>query len=48
MDASFFITGPGVPAGKNLGRIDMRDIAPTIAALMGVGLPQGEGRDLIK
>lgn len=48
MDASFFITGPGVPAGKNLGRIDMRDIAPTVAALMGVELPQAEGRNLIK
>jgi hypothetical protein len=28
--ASFFLVGPGVPAGKNLGVIDMRNIAPTM------------------
>lgn len=36
MRASFFIAGPGVPAGRNLGEIDMRDIAPTIAKIMDV------------
>jgi hypothetical protein len=48
MDASFFIAGPGVPAGRNLGRIDMRDIAPTLASLLGVELPSAEGRDVLK
>ena len=48
MDSSFFIAGAGVPAGKNLGRIDMRDIAPTLAGLLGVKLPTAEGRDLLK
>jgi predicted AlkP superfamily pyrophosphatase or phosphodiesterase len=46
MDASFLIVGPGVPAGRDLGRIDMRDVAPTLAGFLGVGLPGAEGRDL--
>lgn len=45
MDASFFIVGDGVPAGRNLGRIDMRDIAPTLAVRLGVSLPRAEGRN---
>jgi predicted AlkP superfamily pyrophosphatase or phosphodiesterase len=48
MDSSFFIAGPGIPAGRNLGRIDMRDIAPTLASLLGVELPSAEGRDALK
>ena len=48
MDASFFIAGPGVPKGRNLGRIDMRDVAPTLAGLLRVSLPTAEGRDLLK
>lgn len=48
MDASFFMAGPGVPAGRNLGRIDMRDVAPTLAGLLRVNLPTAEGRDLLK
>jgi predicted AlkP superfamily pyrophosphatase or phosphodiesterase len=48
MDASFFIAGPRIPAGRDLGRIDMRDVAPTLAGLMGVTLPSAEGRDLLK
>jgi predicted AlkP superfamily pyrophosphatase or phosphodiesterase len=47
MDASFFLAGPGVPAGRELGRIDMRDIAPTLAGLLGLTLPSAEGRNLI-
>ena len=47
MDASFFLAGPGVPAGRELGRIDMRDIAPTLAKLLGLTLPSTEGRNLI-
>jgi predicted AlkP superfamily pyrophosphatase or phosphodiesterase len=48
MDSSFFIAGPGIPAGHNLGRIDMRDIAPTLANLLGVDLPSAEGRNVLK
>lgn len=47
MDSAFFIAGKGIPAGRNLGRIDMRDIAPTLAALLGVKLPEAEGKNLI-
>ena len=48
MDASFFIAGERIPKGKVFDRMDMRDIAPTLAALLGVSLPQAEGRDLFK
>lgn len=37
--SAFFMKGPGIAAGKNLGIIDMRQIAPTIAREMGVSLP---------
>jgi len=47
MDATFVVAGPGVPRGQRLGRVDMRDIAPTLAALLGVSLPDAEGRDLL-
>ena len=45
MNASFFIVGEGVPAGRNLGPIDMRDVAPTVAARLGVALPTAKGRN---
>jgi predicted AlkP superfamily pyrophosphatase or phosphodiesterase len=48
MEASFFIAGPGIPAGRKLDRIDMRDIAPTLAGVMGIALPEAEGRDLLR
>ena len=48
MDSTFLLAGAGFPVGHNLGRIDMRDIAPTLAALLGVKLPMAEGRDLLK
>ncbi len=46
MRSSFLMMGPGVTPGQNLGDIDMRDIAPTLAALIGLGLPRAEGRSL--
>ena len=39
MRASLFITGPGIAPGRNLGLIDMRQIAPSLAAILGVSLP---------
>ena len=39
MHASFFIRGPNVAAGRDLGVIDMRQIAPTLAGILGVRLP---------
>jgi len=46
MNSSFFIAGPGIAAARDLGQIDMRDIAPTLASLLGVALPAAEGRRL--
>jgi hypothetical protein len=45
MESSFFIAGESIPSGRNLGAIDMRDIAPTLAAKLGVRLPRTEGRN---
>jgi predicted AlkP superfamily pyrophosphatase or phosphodiesterase len=40
--ASFFIAGPGIKAGNDLGEIDMRSIAPTLAELMGLKMPSAD------
>ena len=45
--AAFFLVGPGVPTGKNLGLIDMRDIAPTLAKAAGLALPSADGKSLL-
>jgi predicted AlkP superfamily pyrophosphatase or phosphodiesterase len=47
MHAAFFIAGPGILRGQDLGRVDMRDVAPTVAALLGLPLPTAEGRNLL-
>jgi len=39
MRASFFVLGEGVAHGRDLGIIDMRQIAPTVASILGVSLP---------
>ncbi len=46
MNATFLVTAPNVPAGANVGEINMRQVAPTLAALMGVGLPSAEDRPI--
>ncbi|SHL69011.1 MULTISPECIES: alkaline phosphatase family protein [Sphingobium] len=40
--ATFMAMGPGVKPGKDLGLIDMRAIAPTLARAMGASLPDAE------
>ena len=45
--AAFFLVGPGVPAGRSLGLIDMRDVAPTLASRAGLALPGAEGKALL-
>jgi hypothetical protein len=45
--AAFFVVGPKIPAGKNLGLIDMRDIAPTLAKEAGLPLPTADGKALL-
>ncbi|MHB8502339.1 MAG: alkaline phosphatase family protein [Candidatus Acidiferrales bacterium] len=47
LHASFFLVGPGVPAGQSLGLIDMRDVAPTLAHLVGLSLPSADGKILL-
>jgi predicted AlkP superfamily pyrophosphatase or phosphodiesterase len=36
MNSSFFVKGAGIAKGRDLGLIDMRQIAPTVAGLLGV------------
>lgn len=45
--SSFFLVGPGVPANKHLGLIDMRSIAPTLAHVVGLSLPGADGKNLL-
>jgi predicted AlkP superfamily pyrophosphatase or phosphodiesterase len=40
MRAAFFIAGQGIARGRDLGLIDMRQIAPTVAELLGVRLTE--------
>jgi predicted AlkP superfamily pyrophosphatase or phosphodiesterase len=46
MRATFILSGPGI-AKKNLGEIDMRDIAPTLAKILKVSLPGADGKPLL-
>ena len=39
MRASFFIQGKGIAAGRDVGVIDMRQVAPTFATLLGIKFP---------
>lgn len=39
MRASLFLVGPTIPPGRDLGVVDQRAIAPTLARLLGVTLP---------
>jgi len=45
MRATFMIAGPGIKP-KKLGDIDMRDIAPTLAKVLGVTLEKADGKPL--
>ena len=40
--ASFLMAGPGIQAGLNLGEIDMRSIAPTLARYLKAELPTAD------
>jgi predicted AlkP superfamily pyrophosphatase or phosphodiesterase len=42
MRSTFLMEGPRVPHAKSLGEFDMRRIAPTLAAVLGVSLPDAE------
>ena len=40
--AAFLIEGSGIRAGTDLGEIDMRSIAPTLAKYLGASLPSAD------
>jgi predicted AlkP superfamily pyrophosphatase or phosphodiesterase len=46
MRASFFIAGPRVPHRGSIDEIDERDIAPTVAKILGVPMPSADGKAL--
>ncbi len=46
MRSSFMIIGKSIARGRNLGEIDMRAIAPTLAQVMRVPLPDAEAKPL--
>jgi predicted AlkP superfamily pyrophosphatase or phosphodiesterase len=46
MHAVFYAKGKGVAAGRNLGVIDMRQLAPTFASLLDVALPAAKQQAL--
>jgi hypothetical protein len=39
MRSAFFVIGPDIARGRDLGIVDMRQIAPTVAKQLGVSLP---------
>jgi predicted AlkP superfamily pyrophosphatase or phosphodiesterase len=47
MLASFFMAGPGVAKGLSLGEIDMRSVAPTVAAYLGFPFPSADLKPLV-
>jgi predicted AlkP superfamily pyrophosphatase or phosphodiesterase len=46
MRSTLIVAGPRLAAHGSLGEVDMRDIAPTVARLLGARLPDAEGRPL--
>lgn len=46
MNASFLIKGKGIKAGQDLGIVDMRQIAPTLAQALGITLKDADQKAL--
>ena len=46
MRASFMLAGTGIPVGT-VEDVHLIDVAPTLAALMGISLPDAEGRNVL-
>jgi len=46
MRSSLFVMGNGVAKGKDLGVVDMRQVAPSVGALLGVTLPDAKEEPL--
>ena len=47
MRASFFVMGAGIALHRDLGVIDMRQIAPTLATILGAPMPSAKAAPLI-
>lgn len=48
MEIPFFVTGPGIPPGKELPEFNLKDIAPTVCKLFGAVKPkEWQGRELL-
>ena len=47
MLAMCVIWGPGINPGTDLGKVQIVDIAPTIAAILGIDLPNVDGKPLV-
>lgn len=45
MRASFYMEGINIPAKNDIGELDLIDIAPTLAHIMGFSMPSAEGKD---
>jgi predicted AlkP superfamily pyrophosphatase or phosphodiesterase len=48
LGAGLVLEGPGVRDGATLGEVSMLDVAPTLAQLLGVDLPDAEGAPLVE
>jgi predicted AlkP superfamily pyrophosphatase or phosphodiesterase len=46
MHSSFFLAGPGIAHNRDLGQIDMLQIAPTVAAILKVPMPSAKATPL--
>jgi len=45
--SAFFFIGPGIPRARELGIVDMRDIAPTLAHAVNLPFTSADGKNLI-
>lgn len=46
MRASFFAAGKGIAEGRDLGIVDMKQVAPTVAGILGVQMPTAKAAPL--
>jgi predicted AlkP superfamily pyrophosphatase or phosphodiesterase len=44
MRSTLIVAGPGIAKGSRLGVVDMRAIAPSIAHVLGVPMPDAEAK----